>query len=150
MASSVEAAEDEEDSETEQAVWNGSSWDSEGETIMVQGGLDLCWTGLCWPTSWPTTNPGPGHIGEDGGGGGGGHGSGVADPHPIPAPRDCTAEPTHEQCYACCDWNVDEVWGERCRRIKDRGERKRCWADAENRRGDCQRGCPRLTITRVP
>ncbi len=35
-------------------------------------------------------------------------------------------EPTHEQCYACCNWNVDNVWGERCRRIPWRDERKRC------------------------
>jgi hypothetical protein len=85
-----------------------------------------------------------------GGGGGDGDSGGDADPRPIPAPRDCTAEPTHEQCYACCDWNVENVWGERCRRIKDRGERKRCWADASERRGACQRECPRLTITREP
>lgn len=92
----------------------------------------------------------PTHDPDNCPGGGTDPGGGGADPNPIPAPRDCTAEPTHEQCYACCDWNVEKVWGERCRRIKDRGERKRCWADAENRRGDCQRGCPRLTITGAP
>lgn len=111
----VDAAEDADFSETEQAEWNGSNWDSEGETIHVQGGLDPCWAGLCWPSSWPT-DPGPGYTGEGGGGGGGGHGGGAqgndtADPRPLPAPRDCTQEVGHEECYACCDWNVDNVWG---------------------------------------
>ena len=56
----------------------------------------------------------------------------VADPpggsvgRPIPAPRDCTQEPTWEQCYACCDWNFENVWGEMCRRIKNRDERNLC------------------------
>lgn len=83
------------------------------------------------------------YHGEDGPGGpcpGGG-----ADPHPIPAPRDCTEEVGHEACYACCDWNVDNVWGARCHRIpkKNRNERRRCWEEAEARRKDCQLMCPR-------
>jgi hypothetical protein len=90
-----------------------------------------------------------------GGGGGGGGGSGgggeAADPHPIPAPRDCTEEASRELCLDCCDWNVEKVWGERCRRLpnktkKDRNERRRCWEDAERRRRDCQLGCPIVTV----
>jgi hypothetical protein len=88
--------------------------------------------------------------------GGGGGGGGGADPNPIPAPRDCTAEVTHEACYACCNWNVDNVWGARCNRIpkKNRYERRRCWEDAEARRKDCQLLCPRpdpiITIGVLP
>lgn len=136
-----------EEEQAEQAEWDGGPDDPEGEVIVVEGALG-------WPNGWfsrPASPVNPVDPGDTGGGyGGGGGPGGGADPHPIPAPRDCTAEPTHEQCYACCDWNVDKVWGERCRRIKDRGERRQCWADAESRRGDCQRGCPRLTITEAP
>lgn len=149
----VDATEDADFSEAEQAEWNGSSWDPEGETIHVQGGLDPCWAGLCWPSSWPT-NTGPGYTGDGGGGGGGGdsggaQGNDTADPRPIPAPRDCTQEVGHEECYACCDWNVDNVWGARCRRIpkRERAERARCWKEAEQRRADCQRTCPPGPIT---
>jgi hypothetical protein len=80
-----------------------------------------------------------------------GHPGGEADPNPIPAPRDCTAEPTLEQCLDCCEWNVDKVWGERCRRLPNRTKKQRkekalCWEAAERLRGDCQRACPRLSI----
>lgn len=85
----------------------------------------------------------PTHAPDECPGGDGGRG---ADPNPIPAPKDCTVETDHEACYQCCDWNVDKVWGERCRRLPMR-EREPCWADAENRRGDCQRKCPILTVT---
>jgi hypothetical protein len=81
-------------------------------------------------------------------------GGGRADPNPIPAPRDCTVEADHERCYACCDWNVDKVWGERCRRMprRNKDERRRCWEEAERRRADCQRMCPGpiLTIDVLP
>jgi hypothetical protein len=76
-------------------------------------------------------------------------GGGGADPNPIPTPRGCTVEADHERCYACCDWNVDKVWGERCRRLPRR-ERRTCWEDAERRRGDCQRWCPGPIITVAP
>jgi hypothetical protein len=84
------------------------------------------------------------------GGGGGG-----ADPHPIPAPKDCTQEASHELCLDCCDWNVENVWGERCRRLpnrdrRDRDERRQCWQDAERRRSDCQRECPIITVAPWP
>jgi hypothetical protein len=106
---------------------------------------------------------GPGGPGGPGPGGGGGGGSGCpsgggggcgADPHPIPAPKDCTLEVNHEACHACCDWNVDKVWGERCRRLprrtkKQRKEKAVCWETAERLRGECQRGCPRPSITTV-
>jgi hypothetical protein len=71
-----DAAEDEESSETEQAIWDGSG-EAEGETVVVHsGGLDSCWAGLCWPSNWPT-DPGPGYSGDGAGGGGaGGHGGG--------------------------------------------------------------------------
>jgi hypothetical protein len=85
-----------------------------------------------------------------GGGGGGSGGGGEADPHPIPAPRDCTQYIDPVECRDCCDWNVENVWGERCRRIKDRRERALCWKDAEARRGECHRLCPLLTITVTP
>lgn len=88
--------------------------------------------------------PGPG-------GGGGGGGGGGADPNPIPAPKDCTLEVTHDDCYDCCDWNADKVWGERCRRMPDRTKKQRreralCWKDAEKRRSDCYLTCPRGPI----
>ena len=138
----VDAAEDEEDSETEQSMWDGSSWDGDGESIVVQGGLDPCWTGLCWPTSWPT-DPGPSYTGDAGGPGGGGQEGGAADPHPIPAPRDCTAEPTWEQCYTCCDWNSKHVWEETCRRMR-KEDRRRCWERVENElRPECYESCKR-------
>ena len=95
---------------------------------------------------------GPGPTGGERGptdGGGGGGGGGGADPNPIPTPRDCTVETDHEACMQCCDWNVDNVWGERCRRIP-RKERRTCWEDAEMRRGVCQRGCPRPILTVTP
>jgi hypothetical protein len=84
-------------------------------------------------------------------GGGGGGGGGGADPNLIPAPKDCTQEASRELCLDCCDWNVEKVWGERCRRLpnrtkKDRDERRRCWEDAERRRSDRHRGCPIVTV----
>jgi hypothetical protein len=159
----VDAADDEA-SETEQAVWDGSG-EAEGETVVVHsGGLDSCWAGLCWPSSWPT-DPGPGYSG-DGPGPGGGKSAGQDDadadagkPWPVPAPRDCTTEPTLEQCLACCDWNVDKVWGENCRRMPSRTKKQRqqkalCWERAEGLRGECQAACPRtgpiVTFTGAP
>lgn len=90
------------------------------------------------PTGGEGGPGGPGGPGPGGGGGG-------ADPHPIPAPKDCTVETDHEACMQCCDWNVDKVWGERCRRIpkKNKEDRKQCWIEAEKRRSECQRPCPR-------
>jgi hypothetical protein len=98
--------------------------------------------------------------GGDGGGGGftGGEGGpvdgggGGADPYPIPAPKDCTQELSYEACYQCCDWNVDKVWGERCRRLPDRSKKQRkaralCWETAERLRGECQAACPRIAVT---
>jgi len=73
-----------------------------------------------------------------------------ADPHPVPAPKDCTQEASRELCMDCCDWNVDKVWGERCRRIPRRDERRRCWEDAEARRAACYLTCPILTIEAQP
>jgi hypothetical protein len=94
----------------------------------------------------------PTHAPDDCPGGDGGSG---ADPNPIPAPRDCTVETSHDDCYACCDWNVDKVWGERCRRIpkRNKDERRLCWEGAEKRRSDCYLTCPResiLTIEALP
>jgi hypothetical protein len=156
LAASCVAADvvDVESSETEQAVWDGSS-EGGSETIVVHsGGLDSCWAGLCWPSSWPT-GPGPGNVG-DGGPGGGRSAGDAGKPHPVPAPEDCTKEPTYEQCYDCCDWNVDKVWGENCRRMPGRTKEQRrakrlCWERAEGLRSECQLGCPRpdpiVTIT---
>lgn len=80
------------------------------------------------------------------------------EPYPVPAPRDCTTEPTLEQCLTCCDWNVEKVWGENCRRMpgrtkKQRKEKALCWERAERLRGECQAACPRgpsVTITGAP
>jgi hypothetical protein len=88
--------------------------------------------------------------GEGGPGGPGPGGGGGADPYPIPAPKDCTQEVSYETCVHCCDWNVEKVWGERCRRMpqrtkKQRKDRALCWEDAENRRRACQRECPPIT-----
>lgn len=98
----------------------------------------------------PGPSGGEGEPGGPGGPGPGGGGGGGADPYPIPAPKDCTQEITHETCVQCCDWNVEKVWGERCRRMpgrtkKQRQEKRLCWGDAEDRRGACQRECPPIT-----
>jgi hypothetical protein len=92
---------------------------------------------------------GPGERGPGAGGGGGGGGGDRAHRRPIPSPRDCTVETDHEACMQCCDWNVDKVWGERCRRIPERNreERRLCWIDAEQRRSECQRPCPPPILT---
>jgi hypothetical protein len=86
---------------------------------------------------------GGGPTGGEGAPSGGGGGGGGAAPYPIPSPKDCTQEVNYEACYQCCDWNVDKVWGERCRRIKNKKEQKLCWVEAENRRSECQLACPR-------
>jgi len=154
----VDATEDADLSETEQAVWDGSG-EAEGETILVQGGLDPCWAGLCWPTNWPT-DPDPGYTGDGGHGGGGvspggrtasDDAGGAAEPDPIPAPRECTHEPTWEQCYDCCDWNAANVWGKLCEQIpwRKRHERRRCREDVEKRRSDCYVTCKRPPILTV-
>ena len=71
-------------------------------------------------------------------------GSGGPGGKPIPAPRDCTTEPTWEQCYACCDWNEKHSWGETCRRLKRREDRAACWRRLENEiRPACQKSCNR-------
>ncbi len=71
-------------------------------------------------------------------------GSGGGEPAPIPVPRDCTREPTWEQCYACCDWNSKHVWEETCRRLRKLKDRRRCWERVENHlRPECQKGCNR-------
>jgi hypothetical protein len=89
------------------------------------------------PSHDPTGNNCPGGGGNDPGGSGG-------EPSPIPAPRDCTREPTWEQCYACCDWNAEHVWKQTCRRIKGREERAACWRRLENHlRPECDKGCNR-------
>jgi hypothetical protein len=86
----------------------------------------------------------PTHDAEDCPGGGTG-----GEPSPIPAPRDCTAEPTKEQCYACCDWNSKHVWEETCRRLPKK-DRRRCWERVENDlRPQCQQGCNRGPITTI-
>ena len=73
----------------------------------------------------------------DGGGGGG-------EPSPILAPRDCTTEPTWEQCYDCCDWNSKNVWEETCRRLKKKKDRDTCWKRVENQlRPQCYKDCNR-------
>jgi hypothetical protein len=109
-----------------------------------------------WPGGmWPRGPDDIGHertpIGVPGSGGGGGG----ADPYPIPSPKDCTQEISHEACHACCDWNVDKVWGERCRRLpnrtkEQRKERALCWETAERLRGECQRECPSIITTVAP
>jgi hypothetical protein len=84
-------------------------------------------------TAAPTHNP------ENCPGGGGG-----GEPSPIPAPRDCTREPTWEQCYACCDWNSKHVWEPTCRRLKRREDRAACWRRLESElRPQCQKSCNR-------
>jgi hypothetical protein len=136
-------------SDREQAEWNGGPDDPEGEEIEIEGG------GTGWPDWWfpgPIDVPDPGDTGDGPYGGGPGPGSGTADPHPIPAPKDCTEHIFREPCMDCCDWNVDNVWGERCRRIpKNRkDERAQCWKDAEKRRADCYRACPPGITTTGP
>jgi hypothetical protein len=86
----------------------------------------------------------PTHHAEDcPGGGTGGDGTG-GEPSPIPAPRDCTAEPTWEQCYACCDWNEKHSWGETYRRLKRREDRAACWRRLEGElRPQRQKSCNR-------
>jgi hypothetical protein len=104
-----------------------------------------------WNGVAPQHDPDGSCPGGGTGGGGGAEPDPIpeADPNPIPAPKDCTQEASRELCLECCDWNVDKVWGERCRRLPRR-ERRTCWEDAERRRGDCQRGCPIVAITVTP
>src|SRR5690349_12212857 len=92
----AEEAENANLSEAEQAVWDGSE-EAEGETVIVQSGLDPCWAGRCWPSSWPT-DPGPGYTGDDPGAGGavgqGGAGprsdeDSSGEPEPIPPRKIC-------------------------------------------------------------
>jgi len=99
--------------DSEQAEWDGSDDPDDHDASSAA------------PTHNPDNCPG-------GSGGGGG------EPSPIPAPRDCTAEPTWEQCYDCCDWNSKHVWEEMCRRIRDKKQRAACWRRVEN---DLRKGC---------
>lgn len=97
----------------------------------------------------------PWHGGGDGGGGGGvggerepsGGGGGIPPSRrpPIPEREDCSGL-NHEECYACCDRNLERVDGERCRRIRSPEERATCWSEAEETLGRCQRACPSAPI----
>ena len=104
-------------SEAEQAEWDGSDWDPEGETVVIEGGFDACWdAGLCWPGVEPEPAEPTDPIGPTGGGGGGpGPGGG-----PKPARRDCKAEKDEfgeAVCKACCAWNHDNVDAPACAEI---------------------------------
>ena len=139
-ASCVGAAADEEASETEQAMWDGSG-EADGETIRVQGGLDSCWAGLCWPSSW-SIDPGPGYSG-DFPGGAGGHGIGGPKPDggpgPQPARKECFPTFPDEICLDCCLYNYNHVDGWKCRKYKNGSKGWRnCWAEASEKLADCQ------------
>ena len=50
-------------------------------------------------------------------------GSGGPEPSgkkPIPDAKDCSQILDPVECRDCCEWNVDKVWGERCRRMPKR------------------------------
>ena len=140
----VDATEDAETSETEQAVWDGSE-EAEGETILVQGGLDPCWAGLCWPSSWPA-DPGPGHT-DDGPGAGGAVGHGGAgprwdknssgEPEPIPPRKDCRKEMGEEACLDRCMWNHLHVDTPECAKLPRR-KRRQCREEATEKLAICQ------------
>jgi hypothetical protein len=98
------------------------------------------------PTHDPTGPNCPGGSGTDG-----------QTKKPIPEAKDCSKILDPDECKTCCDWNVDKVWGERCRRLpnktkEDKRARARCWQDAERRRGNCHGDCPIdiLTLTVTP
>jgi hypothetical protein len=95
------------------------------------------WSG--GPDEGDVSTAAPTHNSDNCPGGGGG-----GEPSPIPAPRDCTREPTWEQCYDCCDWNSKHVWEETCRRILKRKDRAACWRRVENElRPKCYENCNR-------
>jgi len=152
---SAEEAENANLSEAEQAVWDGSG-EAEGETVIIQGGLDSCWAGLCWPSNWPT-DPGPGYTGDDGPGGGRGPGGDPGDhggPGGKPARKNCTdvgKYPDVESCKQCCFYNNDHVDGWTCRRKKTPAARAKCWREANEKMGKCNRQCEedRVVITAI-
>ena len=87
--------------------------------------------------------------GNGGGGSGGGVVSGGGGPGEQPKRKECGPEQGHEGCYACCYYNHDHVDGWECRRKRTAKSREACWAKAEEKLGNCQRGCPPPPITAI-
>jgi hypothetical protein len=124
-----------EQSNDEQSVWGGGSYDPDGEVIVIEGGWDSCLDGkVCWgdldedPIDW----------GDTGGyGGGGGPGGGPGD---QPKRKNCKQEKEKglDACLDCCFYNHDKVDGWRCRKIKDATKREKCWKDAVEEQSRCQ------------
>ena len=102
----------------------------EGENTTCIGDPQFTGGGAGDPGGGPS---GPTGLGGPGGGGGG--------PGPIPDRKVCTGL-EHSECYACCDYNLERVDGERCRRLRSPKRREKCWSEAEEILGKCQRSCP--------
>jgi len=132
----------------EQATWNGGD-EAPGEVIPVEGTappspFDPDWEG---PDSGAPANTGEGAGGGGGGGGGTGgggepSGGGAGGPGKKPDRKECTPDMGHEACYACCEYNNEHVDGWECRKKKSAKAREPCWAKANDKLGECQRGCP--------
>ena len=126
-------------SEAEQAEWDGSDWDRDGEIIIIEDSFDPCWdAGLCWPGAWPE-DPAPPTGPEIPGGGGPGPGGGGGGPGPQPDRKQCFPTIPDEICLDCCYYNYDHVDGWKCRQHKQGSKKyKNCWAEAADKLGDCQ------------
>ena len=107
------------ESATEQADWDGSNWDGDGEVIVVEGG------GNGWDAGW--WFPGPGDEGPVEPSVPGGNGGGGKPPPKKPPRKDCTDEADKEACEQCCWYNYTEVDGYDCRKIRDPVKAEACW-----------------------
>jgi len=74
-------------------------------------------------------------------GGGGGDPGGGPGPKPDRKPCENLGQfPTVESCKECCLYNYDHVDGWECRRKPER-QRNRCWQEAIEKMGRCNRQC---------
>lgn len=126
----------------EQSIWNSDGEDPDGEVIEVEGEAPF-------DPNWEGPDQGaPADQGEPSGGGGGYGGSGepsdgaTGGPGDQPERKECTPDLGHEGCYACCMYNHEHVDGWECRRKKSKKAKARCWREASDTLGQCQRGCP--------
>ena len=61
-----------------------------------------------------------------------------------PARKNCTDQgtcPDVESCKKCCFYNNDHVDGWECRRKKTPAAQERCWREANEKMGQCNRQC---------
>ena len=134
-----------ETSQSEGAVWSGEGEDPDWEVIEVEGKapFDPDWEGPGQSTP-ANTNPGEGGAPSGGGGDSGGSGAGEAGegtggPGQQPNRKECFPEMGEEKCLDCCMYNYDHVDGWKCRKIKGKKRKDKCWEDAAGALGKCQR-----------